>query len=174
MSDTQKTVTLGGRVFVAAETDDMTFDQFAWIQQAADKAGLGHELIERMSPVVQQALEKEQPLTEDQAKSLTEAIISRAYRERAHLDVLAGVLTPRGEEWSYEVAEETKAFLGKMKGRPDIETANVLLGQTVVAFFLNGLESMLTSLKSSDLVMVAAQIRDGIGSDQDSALATSE
>lgn len=172
--DTQKEVTLGGRVFVAAETDDMTFDQYAWIQQAADKAGLGHELVGRMTPVIQKALDTETPLEENEATDLTNAIISRCYQQRAHLDVLAGILVPKGEEWTYELAEETKAFLGKMKGRPDIELANILLAQAVIGFFWTGLESMLTSLKSSDLVTVAAKVREEIGSGLESDLGTSE
>ena len=53
--DAKKEVTLGGRVFVPTEEDDMTFDQFAWIQTAAEKAGLGQELMGAVEPIVRLA-----------------------------------------------------------------------------------------------------------------------
>lgn len=171
---TQREVTLGGRVFVAADAEDMTFDQYAWVQQAADKAGLGQELVDRFTPVMEKALETGEGLDEDEAEKLTNAIISRCLRERAHLDVLAGMLTPKGEDWSWEGAEETKAFLGKMKGKANIETAHALLAEAVVGFFWSGLDSMVSSLKSSDLAEAVEMVRRESESGQESDLVTSE
>jgi hypothetical protein len=146
--ETPKTVALGGRTYIATPEDDMTFDQFAWIQSAADKAGLGHELVGMIAAVMDKAGTTEVPLTEKEAEEFTQTIVSRCYRDRAHLDVLAGILVEKGKSWNYEEALKTKEFLGKMKGRADIEMANVVLAQAILGFFWSGLVSMKNSPNS--------------------------
>lgn len=171
----QKSVTLGGRKFVATPEDDMTFDQFAWIQTAADKAGLGHELLAEVEPIIEKAQQDETPISDKYAETLSRKIVSRCYQERAHLDVLAGILVEEGETWSHDGAKETKEFLGLMKGKADIELANVILAQAILGFFWSGLASMTTSPTSSSLADAAKTLeRMESESDQENAWGTFE
>lgn len=178
MEDTQKEVTLGGRVFVASNAEEMTFDQYAWVQMSADKAGLGTELVERLGPVLNRALDEEVALSENEAEELTNAIVMRCYEQRAHVELLSGILVQKGEEWTYESATENREFLGTMKGKADIEVANIILAQAIVGFFWSGLDSMLSSQKSSPLAQAVRRVRTETESepepDQENALVTSE
>lgn len=167
--DANTEVTLGGRVFVATPSEDMTFDQFAWVQAAAIKAGLGEELVRLIKPVLQTALDTEKALEEGAAEALTEAIVMRAYQNRAHLDVLTGMLVEKGKKWNYEDATKNKDFIGGLRGQEDISKANVALAEQIMAFFLSGLDSIATSQKSGALGMVLERLVEGeSGQDTDS------
>jgi len=154
--DAKKEVTLGGRVFVPTQEDDMTFDQFAWIQTASEKAGLGSELMSAVEPMLKRVLETEQVLSDDEVESLTTRIVSRCYQQRAHLDVLAGLLVEKGKTWSPSYAEDLKQFFGGLKGKEDIGKANAVLAEAILSFFWSGLASTKTfqnSSKTPDLVV---------------------
>ena len=142
-------------MFETVEEEDITFDQYAWIQNAVEKAGLGDELAERLEPVLTNALTKEQTLEDDAAHDMAKAIVMRCFENRAHLDVLAGSLRRAGHEWTYEEAEKNREFFGKLKGK-DIQAISELMVQMVVAFFQIGLNSLLTSQRYSSDLKVAA------------------
>lgn len=153
--EAQKSVTLGGRKFVVTSDDDMTFDQFAWIQTAADKAGLGNELLAMISPIIERAQKDGEAISDDYAEVVTREVVGRCYQDRAHLDVLAGVLVEEGQAWSHDKAKDTREFFGQLKGKADIEIANIILAQAILGFFWSGLASMMTSQNSSALADAA-------------------
>jgi hypothetical protein len=154
--DAKKEIRLGGRVFVPTQEDDMTFDQFAWIQTASEKAGLGRELMGIVEPMLKKVLETEEAVTDDEAEDLTARIVSRCYEQRAHLDVLSGLLVEKGKQWSPDHAEEMKKVFGGLKGKDDIAKANAVLAEAILSFFWNGLAStriFQNSSKTPDLVI---------------------
>ncbi len=168
-----ETITLGGRAFRASEPDDVTYDQYAWIQSAADKAGLGAELQKRVIPMVEAAVKDEKPASEQDAEDMATAIVMRCYHERAHLNVLAGNLVEVGTAWSYESAVKNRDFFGSLKG-DDIATVQLLLTQLVLAFFWSGLDSMTTSPRFlspreiSSVEGMGSQMESGSDLDSDS------
>lgn len=169
---------LGGRVFKPTEADNVTFDQYAWIQSAADKAGLGEELKSLIEPLIEAAKNGEaDSVVNVSAEKMATAIVLRCYDNRAHLDVLAGTLVEVGKLWTHERAEKNREFFGSLKGE-DIEKVQLLLSQLVLAFFWSGLDSMMTSPKYSAQPLAVSpvggmesQVVDE--SDQESALESS-
>ena len=173
--DAKNQVTLGGRVFVPTNEDDMTFDQFAWIQSASEKAGLGRELMQAIEPMLQKVLETETQLSDDEVENLTTQIVSRCYEKRAHLDVLSGLLVERGQSWTVERAEKTREFIGALKGKDDIGKANAILAEAILSFFWNGLASTRIFQNSSKTPDLIARLQAAMESepDQDADLETS-
>lgn len=154
--DAKNEVVLGGRVFVPTGEDDMTFDQFSWIQTASEKAGLGRELMRMVEPMLHRVLEEEKEISDEEAEDLSMAIVTRCYEARAHLDVLSGLLVEKGSVWSFETAEKNKAFFGGLKGKDEIAKVNAILAEAILGFFWSGLAStkiFQNSSKTQDLVI---------------------
>lgn len=146
--DTQKEVVLGGRTFVAVSVAEMNFPQYAWISAASERIGLGQELVEKLNPIIENALKTETPLTPDEAEAFIRGLTNRAY-EGPYLEFLAGVLVEKGREWDEEGAAETIAILRKVKGVENIQTVVLVLGEAVFDFFLAALGSLKIFLRSS-------------------------
>lgn len=146
----QEQVMLGGRVFRPADADEVTFDQYTWIQVAATNAGLGKELMERISPHIEAAVENKTTMDEGLAEDISIAIVHRCFEKGAHLDILSGILVEPGVEWTRQRAEDNREFIARLKGE-DIEKVQAILLQGILGFFFKGLDSIRTSPNSSIL-----------------------
>lgn len=145
--DTQ--VELGGRRFIPTPDDEIVFEQFAYIQQAASDAGLVTELIEAYKPFIDEVTGKGEQISEEQIAMISEKVIMRAFRGRAYLRVLAGVLVEEGKEWTEEGAKANEEFFRRLKG-PEIRVMHQILTMAIIGFFTSGLRSLGTSQSSLD------------------------
>ena len=146
--DNSELIELGGQLFRPVEEDDMVFEQFAWVQNAAQAAGLGHELMDAYKPFIEELNGDRAELTEDQLYQISEKIIMRAFEGRAYLRLLAGVLVPEGKPWTRNQAEQMMEYFAQLKG-PDIGKMHQIIVIATIGFFTSGLKSLETSQNSS-------------------------
>jgi len=145
----ESSIELGGRTFVPTPDDEIVFEQFAYIQTAAQEAGLGQELMDAYKPFVEELAGEGAELNESQLAHISEKVIMRAFRGRAYLCVLAGALVEEGQEWSLEAAEQNVEFFKRLKGE-DIRKMHTVLTMATIGFFSAGLRSIATSPSSSE------------------------
>jgi hypothetical protein len=149
----ENVVMLGGKAWDQIPQEKVSFDQFAWLQTAADRAGLNTELKRTLAPLLEAALNEKVGITEETAEDLSDMILRRCFEGEAHLDLLAGILVEKGRKWQRTEAEKNRDFFAGLVGQ-DVEKVTMLIAQIALAFFWKGLESIATSQKSSSLRVV--------------------
>lgn len=154
----ENVVMLGGKAWDQIPENKVSFDQFAWLQTAADKAGLNTELKRAVEGIIGTALDDKVGLSDDAAEDLTDMILRRCFEGGAHLDLLAGILVEKGRKWKRSEAEINREFFADLVGE-DVEKMTMLIAQIALAFFWKGLESIATSQKSSSLLQVVAKVK---------------
>jgi len=169
----QEQFRLGGRMFETIPDEDITFEQWSWMSVAMEKAGAGDELIGRLEPFVDSAM-NQRAMDDTEKRDLSRAVLLRCMEHSAHLDLLAGSLRELGRPWAEESAKANREFFAKLKGN-DIQKLADILQQVVIAFFITGLNSILTSPKYSTSREIAGVSAMGAigeteeeGSDRDS------
>lgn len=142
-------VELGGKVFVPTPDDEVVFAQRAYLQTAAQSAGLGQELVKAFEPVLDQVTAGGE-MDRDTLNGAAWQIISRAMETDAYLRVIAGALVEEGKEWTRLDADANCEFFARLKG-DDIQVLEEVLIAAIMGFFVSGLKSTLTSQRSSEV-----------------------
>lgn len=138
-----------GRRFRPTPDDEIVFQQYAMIQEASERCGLGAELMETFRPFIE-AREAGAEMSEDDIAKLSQRAVVRAFRNGAYLDLLGGLLQEEGKPWTPEGAAANIEFFKTARGG-DIPKLHMVLVYALLAFFAAGLRSMKTSLTFSKL-----------------------
>lgn len=148
-------IVIGGRKF--CQLQNSTFEHDIWMTRKVREAGLA------------QAFISEDETTDQFAERLTLEVLGSG----AALELLGGLFVPDGtvpEAWTPDMARETASFFGRVSDPESKAALRSQIASMLIYFFVNGVASLKTSLKSGN----PKEVADPHDTEAASTTATSE